>query len=128
METAEFRLKNVCGFEVKSIYGEGLITKISDGEVWINEIMVPLKYLKPTQLTNDWFIKFGFKKGHSSYHDLDYWERYGFKFLIRDQGDGEYTPCTHTDFLYSAGARFRHVHKLQNFYYAFKNEELTFIL
>jgi len=125
MEAAEFRTGNL-------IYSRDGSIKVIDV---INATTNKLEFddsdddysiydCNPIPLTDDLFDKFGFKKGYSEYHKLNYWWMTGFKFLIRDQGNGEYTPCTHANFLYSAAPRFKYVHKLQNFYHAFKDEEL----
>jgi hypothetical protein len=73
----------------------------------------PRKWIQPIELTEEWLIKkFGFKTVHGLVYSLNDFE------LVLEQGMFRfYINGTHIDVT--------KVHKLQNLYYEFRNEELT---
>lgn len=89
--------------------------------------------IKPIELTEDWFVRFGFKKVNEYYHipclDIDYCfkyadfrDDYGFYIQYTDspfaEDDGKYYPVSF---------RIKYVHQLQNLYFALVGEELKLI-
>lgn len=79
----------------------------------------------PIPLTEEWLLKFGFDKienGFKQYWDLNGFqiEIHGDKFPVRIWG-GESAPHL-TQFI---GHKTKHVHQLQNLYFALSGEELT---
>ena len=95
------------------IYG-GHQTTIDEKEI-IHFIRFPDKY-EPIPLTEEWLLKFGFKKdggyyskGRKHYHFLSN------KFYL---GNDHVSSG-------NADARVMHIHQLQNLYFALTGEELT---
>ena len=99
-------------FEIDSIHGDNTIRLKSndmshpnycDGSIGC----FGLKNIKPIPLTEEWLVKFGFKKGVKGwFKTLD--KNYKFNlYLYHD-------------------SKYKSVHQLQNLYFALTNEELTF--
>jgi hypothetical protein len=109
--------------EVVEIYNENYFCTCSAGLNYQKE------HVKPILLTEEWFIKFGFvihnkpngyteyikyKQGTKQYlHKL-----YTFKVSDNDWG-GKFA------FSGTIQTKLKHVHELQNLYFALNNEELT---
>jgi len=80
-------------------------------------------------LTEDWLVKFGFKKlKNSGYHDseLIYWSLNDFSLYVGYNGSinlgyegGEYHECEPVN-----DYEIKYVHQLQNLYFALTGEEL----
>lgn len=99
-------------------------------------------WMSPIPLTEEWLSKFGLKgtstEGISTFDDIEnesgdtyWWEKRikrsitndGFSFTIVRWGiDGEFTFSNHL-----LRVRVKHVHQLQNLYFALTGEELTII-
>ena len=81
---------------------------------------------KPIPLTEEWLIKFGFKKDDTGVDvfDQDYFEWYQKEFpiigMLSQSNDKSYIFDENTDTL-----KIYYVHQLQNLYFALTNEELT---
>jgi hypothetical protein len=124
MEARELRIGNHIEYkeqllQVKSI-SESLGVILSDyiDSEWgkIQEL-ASYKSIKPIPLTEEWLLKFGFEKSH-----LNYWiiANKGFFFGVSLKmgvmylfDEGMITPCN-----------IKHVHQLQNLYFALTNKEL----
>lgn len=83
---------------------------------------------KPIQLTEEWLIKFGFKKevlsdGSAYYYTLDLNDD---KYCDLSISNGDKNGCIEiTLFPYEEWFRYKHVHQLQNLYFALTGKELT---
>ena len=78
---------------------------------------IPFSSLKPIPLTEEWLLKFGFELKIGNYH-LE-----NFRFNISN-------PMNYDGFLFCDGysvltEKIKHVHQLQNLYFALTGEELT---
>ena len=72
---------------------------------------------KPIQLTEEWLIKFGFHK----YAD-EYWSNGNIQIPLMDKiGGGELLLSPYKNY----ALEIKHVHQLQNLYFALTGEELT---
>jgi hypothetical protein len=90
---------------------------------------------KPIPLTEEWLVRFGFEKNkenrwmtEKSRYALFYFEYYAtgeehcmwrIEYRDTDYGKNEYKDCQ------QFGDRIKHVHQLQNLYFALTGEELT---
>jgi hypothetical protein len=74
-------------------------------------------YYKPIPITEEWLLKFGFKKEPS------YWINDSFE--IKDYGDGSFRYGINF-FEYGIGECFKYVHQLQNLYFAINQTELNY--
>ena len=120
MEAKELRIGNYVNFKFHK--DSGGIKKV---EVFLSDIENLIhggnrsKYYEPIPLTEDWLVKFGFKKGVVKLGCQEYWIDgvLGVYKMV-----GSYPHFAH-------GAindiKLKHVHKLQNLYFALTNEELT---
>jgi len=85
-------------------------------------------YIKPIPLTEEWLLKFGFKK------DLDGSFVFGLLSMFKDkrlkQNVYIYTESTQSlsdgQWVVINDLKLQYVHQLQNLYFALTNEELTF--
>lgn len=89
---------------------------------------------KPIELTEEWLLKFGFKKDGEYEHD--YTEYYYSKSIIVGQSNHSERiritlPNNHCeigdmmdDMMYLMNTNINHVHQLQNLYYCLTGEEL----
>jgi hypothetical protein len=78
-------------------------------EVWESERI----WCKPIPLTEEWLLKFGFKKVEG-WDDMFYFEIGNFQVYEYNVSGFEFNDFD-----------IKHVHQLQNLYYALTNEELT---
>jgi len=70
--------------------------------------------LKPIPLTEEWLLKFGFEKGHK-----------GKLFVILKNNLGYENGRTYFNSSCISESQPKHVHQLQNLYFALTGEELT---
>lgn len=108
---------------VDSILSDGLMEGINyDFE---SEEYIKLYEINPIPLTEEWLIKFGFKK----LMDGVIMRGYIDKFLLIDCErflNGEYEVYLKTiESGFSKGTGYKYVHQLQNMYFALTGEELT---
>lgn len=74
-------------------------------------------FIEPIPLTEEWLLKFGFEKQHNE-EDFDYWFKNDFlNDIIWEHSEGF---CHNLNY----GGDIKHVHQLQNLYFALTNEEL----
>tara|TARA_R110001606_G_scaffold355365_1_gene506345 strand:- start:50 stop:382 length:333 start_codon:yes stop_codon:yes gene_type:complete len=107
MKANEFRLGNL----VKCPEGFGQVTQIQDREVLVvDEIGYTMEVIKPIPLTEEWLLKFGFKK-FKNYNDFSH---KGIIIHGRKRGF----------VLRKSVPVIKHVHQLQNLYFALTGEEL----
>ena len=76
-------------------------------------------FIQPIPLTEEWLLKFGFKK------DGIYYENAHLQLSKMTSKNGYDCYCTDLDFSIFM-TELEHVHSLQNLYFALTNEELTF--
>ena len=108
MKAHELRIGNLIerGGQIVTV-GWGTIKAASEG----------MDVGSPIQLNNEWYLKFGFEKSNNSYYIGDY--TYGVELI----------DCDFYFLLYGDQAmiKIKHVHQLQNLYFALTGEELKTI-
>ena len=118
MKANEFRLGNL----VKCPEGFGQVTQIQDREVLVvDEIGYIMEEIKPIPLTEEWLLKFGFEKierDDCCWYTLLIPSKYDFNILW-DKGDSA-NGMSIEDY----PVKCKHVHQLQNLYFALTGEEL----
>ena len=127
MEAKELRIGNYVNFEFHKDCGgvKGVEVFISDLEIILHNSSKS-KYYTPIPLTEEWLVKFGFKKDDE--------DDYCFKgFHVEDRNLNLSLPIDKMLRLkdgfgcWSVGGYLRdvkHVHQLQNLYFALTNKEL----
>jgi hypothetical protein len=71
--------------------------------------------IKPIPLTEEWLLRFGFES-----YDVEY--KYASRWLNIEKSENGYVKLADDYFIDSF--EFKHVHQLQNLYFALSNEEL----
>lgn len=107
MEARELRIGNW-------VYKEVGITALEPFQLEINDIVTHYhtERLKPIPLTEEWFVKFGFKRKR----DGDYWK----SAITLTYIYGEGWDAVISDL----GVSIKYVHQLQNLYFALTGKEL----
>ena len=121
MKANEFRIENIVMYDgdivnVIGIKQTGLLC-----EVWIEDIYdsVDIEELKPIELTEDVFLKCGFEKGKSKF-----WEQWN-KGLISLLWDKELKSWMYVpNIMIEWSVELKHLHELQNLYFAITKQEL----
>lgn len=92
-------------------------------EKWFVQILNNKRNIQiyPVELTIEWLLKFGIKKIENSYND-------GFEYKIQGIGVGSFED---NGFIIYYNAEYamiplKHVHQLQNLYFALTGEELKY--
>ena len=124
MEAKELRIGNI----VNDTSGEDLpVTGIfkEDG-FWIITVdgyegSAHLDDVSPIPLTEEWLIKFGFTKEYFADTGCNFWE-FGDHTIFEYINEGIFK---YDMLILTEGIEIKHVHQLQNLYFAFTNEELT---
>lgn len=101
--------------EISTIHGDNT-ARLKDEDSSIG--CFKLSKLKPIPLTEEWLLKFGFKKVDyrtNKEAEFDEWILGDFGFIENENGY-EFYPYLTT---------LKHVHQLQNLYFALTGEELT---
>jgi hypothetical protein len=106
MKASELRIGNW-------IYHLGVIQKMTAKGLYQMEGENP--FIEPIPLTEEWLIKFGFKKVYYG------WEKGSFE--VESRGDIYLYSINCNE--YTDGMPFKYVHQLQNLYFALTGEELT---
>jgi len=116
MKATELMIGNWVKFKVnktpntiESINFSGVCTLDKIGVVMVDG-------LKPIPLTEEWLIKFGFQ---------DNTIRIGEMQIIFDEDYGSYYLGDEQEIGLNPDLEIKHVHQLQNLYFALTNEELT---
>lgn len=100
---------------------EGSINVIFDRQPdLVNGIVCSVNDLISIPLTEEWLIKFGFKKTWFGYENIS------TGIEIEPLENGDYTICINAN-EYHIGENFKYVHQLQNIYFALTNKELELI-
>ena len=100
---------------------EGSINVIFDRQPdLVNGVVCSVNDLIPIPLTEEWLIKFGFKKTWFGYENIS------TGIEIEPLKNGDYTICINAN-EYHVGESFKYVHQLQNIYFALTNKELELI-
>jgi hypothetical protein len=91
------------------------VTEIN--EYYINDCLFTIKEYHPVYITEEWLIKFGFKKQEilKKVYEKDVYAKTGFLIHAID------------DFFNLRGVSIKYVHQLQNLYYALTGQELCAI-
>ena len=91
----------------------------------------PLNQFEPIELTEEWLLKFGFKIADHKEYNLFLSKDYPRNYLnIHTNTDGEQKItvfCSDEDESSFMLENIKHVHQLQNLYFALTNEELKII-
>jgi hypothetical protein len=112
LQNNELRIGNYIKFH-------NTITKVEGFSIWDNVIQSDnfserqLKDFDPIPLTEEWLLKFGFKKGVFGFFEPK-------KRLLIEQGG---SPIVYDNKLLNT--KIKHVHQLQNLYFALTGTELT---
>lgn len=138
MEANELRIKNLVNydedntvFEVIEISESGIKVKDSEEETWIE-----LDQFSGIPLTEEWLLKFGFKKQDDGWFYPNNNFRNQLRICLPDGGEWWNYSLGYNDFPkrkedeqpvqeWLVIKLFKHVHQLQNLYYALTGEELT---
>tara|TARA_R110002167_G_scaffold331706_1_gene538369 strand:+ start:16534 stop:16917 length:384 start_codon:yes stop_codon:yes gene_type:complete len=120
MKAADLRIDNWVEFLGKEMQLMGLTKHNGKNETARHYAefkgLVPIKlmHLKPIPLTEEWLLKFGFEKYEFDHKENQY--RFKERLLVIRKG----FFCD-----YGTSVELKHVHQLQNLYYALTGEELT---
>lgn len=133
LETTEFRIGNYLkDREGRICIVEELSSREGEREVYAPAMNGPITALpnKPIALSEDWLLKFGFKKQHS-YGSTNLWtiKIKGLCFSIYEippfredkEKPGKWALVNHT---LNYDLHYKYVHQLQNLYFALTGEEL----
>jgi hypothetical protein len=111
-------------FKIWGIYYEERNNKVNN---------LPITYFKPILLTEEWLLRFGFKKVPTYFEEV----RFGIEYHLTVKSDVEFIIEYFDDFSCAIlGSKddigitpllenCRYVHQLQNLYFALTGEELT---
>ena len=114
MKANELRIDNIVNYFYHETCLNGIVTSINKKSITVNHhatIKIKSNNILPIPLTEEWLFDFGFEK----MHDGNFWNK---KLCIRKDRDLFYA-------LYEQGRIYiQHVHKLQNLYLDFTDEEL----
>ena len=116
MKTQELRIGN--------LIQQGEITMISNSNVWIDDDIFLTDEIEPIPLTEEWLLKFGFITFDSKQIYNEWFLNFDgiLKYKIfhsKYTGVEEFT-MPHSD----KPIKLKHVHQLQNLYFALTGEEL----
>ena len=123
LKANELRINNY----VLDIDGDVLsISEITKDYVSFNKCNLKSRYskIKPIHLTEEWLLKFGFGKsdehelGHNLNDNFGFYYDYHFKRFRLETSDND--GLNYADVLLNI----KHVHQLQNLYFALTNKEL----
>jgi hypothetical protein len=122
MEAKELRIGNLVtsnGFQFKTVK-----EIMNDGLSFIDDPDLPLSWIRPIPLTEEWLIKFGFTKNRNKFY---IGINYGL-YSVHRVGDAFDHWYLHHEFDKSKRitSNILYVHQLQNLYFALTGEELTF--
>tara|TARA_R110002153_G_scaffold216657_1_gene369161 strand:- start:197 stop:601 length:405 start_codon:yes stop_codon:yes gene_type:complete len=132
MEAKELRIGNYVNFKFHKDCGgvKGIEVFVSDLEI-ILQNNSKSEYYTPIPLTEGWLVKFGFTCFWDDDYDNNVFSliRSGnYDDVIIDPSWVSQTECNRfviAHFDYEMDLEIKHVHQLQNLYFALTNEELT---
>jgi hypothetical protein len=114
MEAKEIRIGNL----VKARGGVEYVTYIYPEHIGTpKHLKLPLTLVKPIPLTEEWLLKFGFKKNYK----LGLYYKGGHAIDIHREGNAEFYTGEYGGWF----VFIEHVHQLQNLYFALTGEELV---
>ena len=122
LKNNELRIGNLVNSKNDGIIS---ITNISEKSVAVSEAHcynhIPVEFISPIQLTEEWLLKFGFKKRKNRH--LFHWENKIVISEYKDEFENFFYPKTGYDIRFSN--EIKYVHQLQNLYFALTGAELT---
>lgn len=122
IQANELRIGNLVNSKNDGIIS---ITNISEKSVAVSEAHcynhIPVEFISPIQLTEEWLLKFGFKKRKNRH--LFHWENKIVISEYKDEFENFFYPKTGYDIRFSN--EIKYVHQLQNLYFALTGAELT---
>jgi len=128
MKASELRIGNLC--QDKMSGAQLKVTGLKENDISfyvIDRDLFPLQpgwQAEPIKLTEEWLLKFGFTRHHADYaNDVIYIKNVPdnteFEWGVYPNGVGSGIQIKNRNLL-------KHVHQLQNLYFALTEEELTF--
>ena len=122
IQANELRIGNLVNSKNDGIIS---ITNISEKSVAVSEAHcynhIPVEFISPIPLTEEWLLKFGFKKRKNRH--LFHWENKIVISEYKDEFENFFYPKTGYDIRFSN--EIKYVHQLQNLYFALTGAELT---
>ncbi|MCT4321800.1 hypothetical protein [Elizabethkingia anophelis] len=124
MNSKELRIGNLIKDEHGTLSNIVEITDYDRIAVGNNRVVKDLSNCVPIPLTEEWLIKFGFKKGYNAYYSyLEIWDSL---YIIVSKNNTIYISESSSISGHQLQvANFEHIHQIQNFYFAIANKELT---
>lgn len=137
MKASELRIGNLVGVSWNNIFST--VIEITTDDVKLKDGFATYNQLQPIPLTEEWLLKFGFKKYpdcrdtfQQQYYDSFQFEIDRFTIISFSivQGFPHLVDCNYNRRYRSEENKKEHlikyVHQLQNLYFALTNEELTY--
>ena len=122
IQANELRIGNLVNSKNDGIIS---ITNISEKSVAVNDAHcynhIPVEFISPIPLTEEWLLKLGFKKRKNRH--LFHWENKIVISEYKDEFENFFYPKTGYDIRFSN--EIKYVHQLQNLYFALTGAELT---
>ena len=122
IQANELRIGNLVNSKNDGIIS---ITNISEKSVAVSEAHcynhIPVEFISPIPLTEEWLLKLGFKKRKNRH--LFHWENKIVISEYKDEFENFFYPKTGYDIRFSN--EIKYVHQLQNLYFALTGAELT---
>jgi hypothetical protein len=127
MEAKDLRIGNLISIqgqakEIRSVWhhlpnnsNSNPTTGVSVPKKGCSDKCLSIKDIKPIPLTEKWLLRFGFES-----YDVEY--KYASRWLNIEKSENGYVKLADDYFIDSF--EFKHVHQLQNLYFALSNEEL----
>ncbi|MBC9913179.1 hypothetical protein [Chitinophaga varians] len=124
VNASELRIGNLLYYKNEVIR----VSMFSPNNVYFqNQKQVGVIFVNPIPLTEEWLLNLGFSKGQRYEYRIDLFKIFGDELIIDMEYYGDYrlqpgnTSIEHQ----TVGGSCRHVHQLQNIYFALTGQELT---
>ena len=121
----ELRIGNKLNFLGDVVTFKNITEIREDGIFWIKTFEPKIEsknfHFKPIEITEEWLLKFGFKKRKNRH--LFHWENKIAISEYKDEFENFFYPKTGYDIRFSN--EIKYVHQLQNLYFALTGAELT---
>ena len=121
----ELRIGNKLNFLGDVVTFKNITEIREDGIFWIKTFEPKIEsknfHFKPIEITEEWLLKFGFKKRKNRH--LFHWENKIVISEYKDEFENFFYPKTGYDIRFSN--EIKYVHQLQNLYFALTGAELT---